>query len=458
MSKILLCYFDKINNFYQGVADSLSGMGCDIVLFNLANYLEYEYWGTVCSFNNEGKKIYNTRIKQQKFDAVFSFNNVAPVEIIEDNVGKIFLLDADNPKFFWNKDYLKNNIDLFIFLGFQRNSLQMYQDAFNINSKKYFFFSAATSINRKKLKQNTNISFIGNNFLINAFDCMKELYEIKYFHIIQFLFTENVSCFFHDDIAIYKKYKSKFPRGVKEDFDNVCRLLFFENHYLSGFSRVNLLTQVSDLGLQIYGHGDWINLISTHPDVACCYIEKEVFEKVELEKIYNSSKISLNSSHYQAVSGFSWRVMDIMASNSCIMMEAKEDWDYLFGKYISDEVKNAITYKDKHDIRKKVTTLLENEKLRLQCVKECNDAIKKNGRWSHRFKKLEKKFNLNLFNKQKKGKIIRYDGKIKVGLVNNSTNSQVGIWKFHLKEFLKAILPVRIKDFLIKINNKLKIL
>ena len=37
-------------------------------------------------------------------------------------------------------------------------------------------------------------------------------------------------------------------------------------------------------------------------------------------------------------------------------------------------------------IIEKSNSLLKNEKLRQQCVEECNSAIEINGRWSNRFK------------------------------------------------------------------------
>jgi len=43
------------------------------------------------------------------------------------------------------------------------------------------------------------------------------------------------------------------------------------------------------------------------------------------EKLLNSSKIGINLYHAQAVTGFSWRVADIMASNSCLISPNKQD-------------------------------------------------------------------------------------------------------------------------------------
>ena len=77
-------------------------------------------------------------------------------------------------------------------------------------------------------------------------------------------------------------------------------------------------------------------------------------------------------------------------------MEKKQDWEELFGKYISKNVKDVIIYDDRVDMYIKAKRLLEDEQLRKQCVSELNNAIEKKGRWKQRFEMLEKFLSVKL--------------------------------------------------------------
>jgi len=155
-----------------------------------------------------------------------------------------------------------------------------------------------------------------------------------------------------------------------------------------GQNRLEYLSAIEDLGLTIYGVS-WNHIYSYDIKLLNSLNNKKILTIKDNEDIYNGSKISINISHPQATTAFSWRVTDIMSSSSCLVIENKPDWHDLFGKFISQNVKDVIIYKDRFDARNKCIELLKNEKLRQQCVEECNSAIEINGRWSNRFKLIE---------------------------------------------------------------------
>ena len=149
------------------------------------------------------------------------------------------------------------------------------------------------------------------------------------------------------------------------------------------------LQLLSDLGLKIYGVKWWKKIAFYDFELASCFDPTPIATIEENQWLYNTSKISVNISHPLAKTSFSWRVMDIMASNACLLTEDKPDWRDLFEKYLSKETLDAVIYKDRFDMREKAIKLLSDEKLRKNCVKELNHAIEENGRWIHRFSKLE---------------------------------------------------------------------
>ena len=400
-----MCYFSIAGEvFYDGMQEALSNAGNDIFRFNAFNHISYTEWGKNFTLNKKGVGVL-PKIENFSPDLILSFNAFLPEELIHITNCPICLLDADNPKYFWHKNYIKQNKDKFYYLGTQKKSLDIYKEHFNIDEQQYLYFPAATSLENKKVKQDKNISFIGSHFITQKYKNMEYLTNIEYLPMVKKILTINPSDLFIN-LDKTKGNLLKNSNTEVDDLEFVVDKLFDESQHVAGIHRTQFLSQISDLGLTIYGPKSWVNLIPYYPDVAICYTPEVVITAEENENVYNSSKISVNISHPQDVLGFSWRVMDIMAANSCLVMEKKPDWEDLFGEYISKEVKEAILYNDRYDCREKIKNLLNNEILRLKCVEECQHAIEKNGRWEHRFRDLANFIGIDLTSKKGKGTVI----------------------------------------------------
>ena len=159
---------------------------------------------------------------------------------------------------------------------------------------------------------------------------------------------------------------------------------------ISGVRRMDYLNEIADLGLELHGtYWDQEN-IRYFPLLALSYNKKEIFSLEENQELYNSAKIGFNVSHIQAVSGVSWRVCDIMASNAYIVTEEKESFRQLFpGLKIP-------TYTSKYEARILCQKLLDSEEERLEIVSECNKIIEENFRFVHILEKLESFMKMNL--------------------------------------------------------------
>jgi hypothetical protein len=107
------------------------------------------------------------------------------------------------------------------------------------------------------------------------------------------------------------------------------------------------------------------------------------------EKIFNSSKISLNISHLQAKDNtVSYRAIDIMASNSLLITENNKYLEF-FSKKLS-----RIFYNSPFDLRKKVQYFLKNPNARKDMINIQNEITKKNFLWIDRVKDIEQLFGL----------------------------------------------------------------
>ena len=221
--------------------------------------------------------------------------------------------------YFSKKELLLNNSKKNLYyLFYQSDSKRLYKKVLNIDiDKNYLYFPPASGFSKdNNITPKINISFIGSNFYSS-------------YRNIPIVF--NKECF----SILNKLEKNYYFRNT--DKKNLIEDL---KHLITGQQRIKYLSTISDLGLKIYSNSNWksdVSLIDIK--VADCYQDGLIQTKRQNEDLYNNSKISVNLSHPQATTSFSWRVPDIMASNSCLVMEDKKDWHKLFGKYISSDVK-----------------------------------------------------------------------------------------------------------------------
>ena len=101
------------------------------------------------------------------------------------------------------------------------------------------------------------------------------------------------------------------------------------------------------------------------------------------QNIYNKSKIGINVSHLQATSGFPWRVMDIMASNACLVTDYHEDFKRLFGNI------PIPTYESELEAYEVCRQLIKDESRRKEIVLQCQEVIENKYRFRHLLPRLE---------------------------------------------------------------------
>lgn len=392
MSRVLVSYYsDYGETMYDAICDSLLKNGNDVFRYNINNAsITMDEWGGHCRIVDQELL---ERIKGFKADLVFNFNNSLPegVEDVLPGTCKICLIDADNPTTFWNKESLLKKTEQYYYLGLQSYSKTMYEKYFHesmIPGKNYLYFPPGTNIVSEKLPQDKNISFIGSNFYPLAI-------------------PEGVTFYSKDALELYDLLKGNYFITEKEiahlfrEDDDIPWLLEKVRAYYVGQERLKYMQALTDLGFVFYGVRWWNHIAYYDFELAKCFDPTPKITLEDNQWVYNTSKISINISHPQAKSSFSWRVMDIMASQACLLMEDKQDFKDLFGEYLSKDTLDAIIYKDRYDLRQKAINLLENEELRRKCVTELNNAIEKNGRWECRFRELQSFIGVQLLNTNK---------------------------------------------------------
>lgn len=370
MARILISYFSSSGEvMYDSLCESLLQNGNKVFRLNICNPgIGITDWAGE-SFSKDSRL--EKMILNFKPEIILDFSNTLPPELVE-NISdcQTFLLDGDVPEFyFFNRKYLRSNPHNFKYLGFTSSSMKLYNNFFCkevVTPDQFLYFPAATSVVSENLEKTTKISFIGSNFYP----------EFKSF----------VSSNSFQNIEAYKAIKMDFfaknPFISNEEFEYMRRLYV-------GQDRIKFLSVLSDLGLEIYGPNTWKQSFYIDLNFLNCYKGSNILTLKDNQDLYNKSILSVNISHPQAVDAFSWRVMDIMASSSCLLTEDKKDWHFLFDDYISKEVREAIIYEDQEELRSKAKLLLSDAKLRKMCVESLNFAIQQNGRWRHRLLSLQ---------------------------------------------------------------------
>lgn len=89
--------------------------------------------------------------------------------------------------------------------------------------------------------------------------------------------------------------------------------------------------------------------------------------------------------------GFSWRVCDILASNSMLLANSTDDLVKLFGGIVP-------TFDNAEELRDKSQYFLMHDKERKEIVKTCQQFIDKNHRYENVFKIVEEYSGIKLLN------------------------------------------------------------
>ncbi len=158
-----------------------------------------------------------------------------------------------------------------------------------------------------------------------------------------------------------------------------------------------------------------------YPELALCYNREPLFSLRDNQNFYNQSRIGICTQHIQAVSGFSWRVCDIMASNACLVTEYRPDMSSLFGSI------DIPTFSTPAEARSRCKELLEHESLRKEIVEQCHEVIDARFRFRHLLEKLEDFLQMNLSAAVEEGTITYFSDKTLESTLVSDTMKQFGL-------------------------------
>jgi len=319
-------------------------------------------------------------------------------------------------------------------------------------------------------QQDINISFVGTFFycgqlteIFNTYSHAKETVQ-KILALLSKV-EENYDLDFGSEI---NRLNLEF---ILKDFNlDVYKFKGLLANAVSLNRRIKNLDAISDLGLELYGTKNWVNVNQYSVPLLRCYqFDSFIKTRQQLVRLYQRSKIAINVSHHQAVNGLPYRIYDIMASKALLITEYREDSDLfrLFGPTVPIPM-----YKTPEELRQLCVYYLENEGERKAIVEQCNLLVSDKFSFEQRVKDFfiitESSF---IPSTESKGQVIKVDVEryftnhslvmniVKINFIERMIQTlAVRVWnvlgrlsgknKVIIKRYLKLILPLRLRVYL----------
>ena len=446
MANILICCSgNKIGGdslhifpFYEGLMNALSRNGN-----NVSYIIINEFVRDYNSRTNELLPQINTYqlndyLKNKNFDLIICFNNVSIRGFLQNSDIPYIIWGVDPISVYADKNEILKNVDRYIFAGNNEEDCDNIKKFFNPKNLEVLRF--ATDIRTENIPQDFAISFLGSLWNGSEKELLKRGMSQSTLHKI-------ISLLKNDTNLSLEKIKNTV--GKSADLLDKTDVFWLLNGIATS-DRCRVLSGLTSLGLHAFGLSEkWVDIADTNLELACCYSSDVIYSMEAVQKLYNRSKINFSMSHVHARGkGFSFRVIDAMASNGCLVTDYKEVYKQLFGLYVDLP---TFEYGNQNDARKVCEYILNHEDERLDIVKASNKAIDEGFRFEHRMMQIEKMTGVKLFSNNV-GSIIKICSKdfFVVQKKSEITNVQP-IKRKAKKSILKKILDfparLRVKSF-----------
>lgn len=382
MANILITHFSGIifngeyqsSCFYDGLIKGLTEAGHHCLQILTSEFLARPWNGCNTPSNTYLKHQLFEAIKQFKPDLVISFNN-SSIEGIEELIDcPIALWDADSLQFFNDKEKLRKNADRYHYMAFSQFGVEDYITQLKVPASRVCRVPSATAVESRDEEKRYNISFIGNPFFNSP--NLTSLF-IKHPYLID---VDNMTL----DAEKEKLEKILAHFGIS---------ISAYRHHHSGERRAKLISLLLDQGMHVFGPNEWLKLAPFESKIIQSYNPSQVFSLKHNQLVYNRSKISLNISHTQNITGYPWRVLDILASSAVLLSDDKRDLQRDFSHLVNLQCYHSAS--EAYDLSKKI---LKDNQMREDLILQQNSAIETNYRWKHRLPLIQQLTGVSLEN------------------------------------------------------------
>lgn len=381
MAKVFLAFYNGIRGaedsfampiFYEAFIKGLENNGNDVFA------VMHPTWNADFIKDAIPEKLLE-EIKDFNPDVIFLFNNNF-YDLSEYFDCPIVVYEVDSPIYYRNKESLKAKPDRFNYFVAASSSIDIIHNEMDAPKENVIQVPFFTEVYAEDIEKKHNICFIGSKVYTSGKKCTNNFMELnptdeERKEFLKLIETLQEKVFISDEELL----KNTTSEKILSTFSSQYLI-----HYLSDYKRTKVLSNIADLGIDIWGTPNWATETYNEPWLILNFHKDSVYSIKHNQDIYNSSKIGINIGHLQAKNGFPWRVFDIMASNACLVTEYHGDFD----KYLPNL--KLPYYSNAWEAREVCKKLLENENYRLDIVAQSQELINKNYRFENLLNIMEK--------------------------------------------------------------------
>lgn len=392
MARILISHFSPVVDgarhtsvcFFDALAKGFNDCGHEVMQLISTRFLNTAWNGSNALHEHVDGLRLAADIQAFKPDLCVFANNSVPDLVYQVTDCPVLLLLSDTVNFFNDKDKIRARAygdRLYFYAPFARD-LREIEQLFGKEAGKVINLLPATGVEAERVPIEHQISFIGSNFQNG-----KGLGEL----------------FLHfPDRSRLKEIVDTLRRDTSSlDFLTSTEKQLIEQHFplthfpfiFSARDRLLILALLAEEGLSLFGSSNWHETAAHFPDVAAAHDPRKVYSLQHNQDIYNASKVCLSVAHSQAEDGFPWRIMDIMASNGCLLSDYKPGLAQFTKGYVDIPM-----YQSPADAQMLARKLLRDEVWRRELVDGAQRCIADKGRWAHRFRDMQDQLGVPLIN------------------------------------------------------------
>lgn len=390
MARVLVSAFSNVtwtkerhhDSFVEGFTRALERCGNEVLLVMVNGFIHHPMSPILAPNINKSELIED--ITEFNPELIITFNNSFPCEeFITITNCPIILYTADGCDFFAFKELINKHLDRYVFLNL--NDSVYYSLKANypfIKEEQYCDFGYATDFRALKLEQDLNISFLGSipnyTYDLVRYFMVQDSNEIKNTYFKEFERFKN---------NVFDEFKCKLP-----DFNSDAPLETLAIFLLTAKERFKILSELTELDLTIYGYNSFCLAGVYDYEILKAFNFDLCVSIAQSETLFNRSKISLNLPNARATCGFSWRVPDILATNSVLLSPDKRDLKRLFEGYI-----DLPTFNSPSEAKYLAIKLLKDNKWRKEISTASQQMIDDKCRFELKFKTMKEHTQIDLF-------------------------------------------------------------
>lgn len=360
------------DGFVQGFANALSRFGNEV---------------TCIITNNLPDRLIKDYILSHTPDIIISFNNQGvSEELLRKTDIPFFLFCSDNIPFIQCPHLASLFPTRYFILHHSSETLSQFRHTFpDFPSERHIVFGHASDLRARKYEQDIPVSFIGS---MGNWDKS----SVRYFQKMSEKTTKTPQLYPYDINELKEQYLQKLDDFIRDPltpptdnlplWEKITDMNFSQSLTLTATcqKRFEILNQLTDMGLKIFSYPQGMaDVLSYSRELFRCYDFSLSVTLEDSEKNFNRSKISLNLPHAQAITGFSWRVCDILASNACLVSDKRKDLEELMRPYIKLPM-----YETAAEAKELIKKLLNDDVWRQDIVAASHKMVDENCRFERK--------------------------------------------------------------------------